>query len=174
MYEKSFKLPQIFFFCIHGLYETHSCCLRYRMGCGIFKTPWNICSAFKHFQSQSLNSAVYSTLGVTMKRECLLPHVELIWVDTINSVWIKSLLFFSALGWSGSRGWMSLKAINHRQWGVSLHPTLKTFWKPSLSTCCISKPYPWQTWRWCWPPSYSPSPCCSQHPMCHSSSASWR
>lgn len=89
------------FFCIHVLYETRSCCLRYLMGCGIFKTLWNICSAFKCFWSQSLNSAVYSTLGVTVWRQCLLPHVELISIDAINSVWIKSLLSSLGMVWIG-------------------------------------------------------------------------
>lgn len=101
------------------------------MGCGIFKTPWNICSAFKHFHSLSLNSAEYSTLAFTMWRQCLLPHVALISIDAINSVWIKSLIFSPALGWLGLRGWMSPKAINHRQQGVSLHTPSKTFRKPS-------------------------------------------
>lgn len=106
------SLLRFFIFYIRGLYKTRSCCLRYLMDCGIFKTPRSICSAFNHFQSQSLNSAVYSTLAVTMRRQCLLPHVELISIDAINSVWIKSLLFSPALGWSGLRGWMSPKAIN--------------------------------------------------------------
>lgn len=108
------------------------------MGCGIFKTPWNICSAFKHFHSLSLNSAVYSSLGFTMWRQCLLPHVALISIDAINSAWIKSLLFSPALGWSGLRGWMSPKAINHGQWGVSLHTALKAFWK--LPSSMLSSP----------------------------------
>lgn len=140
------------------LYETRSYCLRYLMDCGIFKTPWNICSAFKHFWSQSLNSAVYSTLAVTMRRQCLLPHVELISIDAINSVWTKSLLFSPALGWSEWRGWMSSKAINHKQRGVSLYSPLKTFWKPPLSTHCITKLRPWQTWGWRQPPGYNPAP----------------
>lgn len=42
--------------------------------------------------------------------------------------------------------------------GVSLYSPLKTFWKPPLSTHCITKLRPWKTWGWRQPPGYNPAP----------------
>lgn len=107
-----------FFFAFMG-YKTHSCSLSYLMGCGIFKTPWNICSAFKHILESELKFDRMLTLSVVTWRQCLLPHMELISIDAIKSVRIKSLNFSPALGWCRSRDWMCTKAINHRH-GVPL------------------------------------------------------
>lgn len=67
---KSLRLSEIFF--IHGLYKTHSCSLSFLMGCGIFKTPGSICSAFKHF------------FWVKLKLDSML-HTESYYVETVRT-----------------------------------------------------------------------------------------
>lgn len=49
---------------MHGLYKTHSRSLSYLMGCGLSKTPWDICSAFKHILESELK------LGSVLHTEC--------------------------------------------------------------------------------------------------------
>lgn len=112
------------------------------------------------FLSQSSNSAVCSTLSVAMWIQCLLPHMELISIDAISSVRIKSLIFSPVLAWSRSRGWMPTKAINHRH---RVPPPLKPIWKfPHLYT--ISQNHVWGKHKHgTESPSYSPSLCCSQN-----------
>lgn len=102
------------------------------------------------FWSRSSNSAVCSTLSVIMWRQCLLAHMELISIDAINSIRIKSLILSAALRWYRSRGWVSTKAINHRQ-GVP--PPWKPIWKVSSLIHCIAKPCLGQTQGWHWTPS---------------------
>lgn len=174
---KSFRPSETFFF-LHGLYKTHSCSLSYLMDCGIVKTPWNICSAFSIFLSQSSNSTVCFTLSVTVWRQCLLPHTELISIDAISSVRIKSLIFSPALGWCRSRGWMSAKAINHRHGVALLENLLKSFLThmlypktmsgastgmalnppagvhPCVAPKTVHATSSFQTWRWWWSQSW--------------------
>lgn len=86
MYEKSFKPSEIFFlFALMG-YTKHVHAALHILWVVLFsKLPKAYVMPSSIF-SQSLNSAVYSTLGVTMWRQCLLPHMEVISIDAINSI----------------------------------------------------------------------------------------
>lgn len=97
----------------------------------------------------------YAPHCVTMGRQCLFPHMELISIDAINSIRIKSLIFSPALGWSRSRGWMSTKAINCRH---EVPLPWKPIWKVSSPICCIPKPRLGQTQGWHWTLQPEPIP----------------
>lgn len=89
------------------------------------------------FFESSSNSTVCSILSLTMWRQSILSHMELISIDSINSVRIKSLVFSPTLGWSGSRGWMSTKTVNHRHRVPP--PPWNPIWKVSSPVCCIPR-----------------------------------